>query len=196
MIDLDIRLTRDTATPELAQLVRMPQRFASAIARGLQQGAWEVLGRAIKERFTGGGSKPFPVSQHRLRRISGHLAQSLRVSDPQINTTTGDISISLGSNVNYFAVHEFGGRFNIPGHTRRRVAARFNTNGTLTKSTISRRLENAGRRNAMHVRAHKRTVPARAPLGTALMENRSRYQISLAINREIRAEIRGGLATA
>lgn len=169
----------------------LPRRLAAPIGRGIYQGALEVLGRAIKTRFTGKG--PFPPAQHKLGRVTGKLAQSLRVARPVVEQD-GSVSVAMGSNLKYFAIHEFGGRFNVRAHSRRVVAARFNTRGRLTRATINRRLENAGRSNVQQVRAHKRTVPARRPLGTALDENASRYQISLAVSRAIRQSWRNELS--
>lgn len=171
-MNLQIRITQDQSAA-LLRMGAMAGRALPALGRAFGSAAQEVLGRAIKNRFTGSG--PFPVSQNRLGVKSHRLRKSLRATRPQVNTAAGTVSVSLGSNVSYYAGHEFGfrGRVQVKGHVRKALAGTTRTfRGKLTKaaSAGSKARLQSGRGNYSYVRPHSRrlNIPARAPLGTEL----------------------------
>jgi hypothetical protein len=155
----------------------MPARSVAALTRALTQASLEITGQAVKLRFTGKG--PFPPAQNKLGVRSGRLRRSIRVTKPQANLRTGEISLSYGSNVAYFKIHEFGftGPVQVKGHTRR---------GRNTKA--GKAAKNAPAPATHQVRAHQRQVkvPARAPLGTQLKAATSTASYQRNIARELR----------
>lgn len=81
-----------------------PVVMLRAVAKGMERGTLVIAGKIQKERLTGKG--PFPIPQNRLGVVTGRLRQSVRTTKPQIN---GDqVTTSIGSNVSYAALHEFG----------------------------------------------------------------------------------------
>jgi hypothetical protein len=171
-MQVSIHITEDQ-TAALAKLKDAGAKMLGPLASAWHSGMLEVLGKAVKGRFTGKG--PFPVSQNRLGVVTNRLRKSLRCTAPQIESASGAVSVSTGSNVSYFAGHEFGfkGTVQVRGHTRRAVAndAR-NVRGRITRkaeSQIKGRIK-SGRSNTSFVRPHARKVniPARRPLGTEL----------------------------
>lgn len=179
-MNLHLSITRDQREA-FARLAGLGTRLLGPLAKAWGSGAQEVLGRAVRGRFTGKG--PFPVSQNRLGVVTNRLRRSMRATLPQVNETSGVISVSMGSNVSYYAPHEFGfrGRVQVKGHTRRNTPAPQTFRGRLTKGSQAaitdalRERELSGNRsrgrvNAGYVRPHTRRVniPARAPLGTEL----------------------------
>lgn len=172
-MEISITLTQDQSE-RLARLKDAPARLLPPLARAWAAGAQEILGRAVKGRFTGQG--PYPVAQNRLGVVTNRLRKSLRATGAQLDVASGTISAALGSNVSYFAPHEFGfkGRVQVRGHTRKAVAdAKRTSRGKLTKKAINDLKVSKlvrGRANYSYVKPHARQVhiPARRPLGTEI----------------------------
>lgn len=171
-MQLTLKITQDQSAKLLA-MKDAGKRMIPPLAQAWAQGANEVMGRAVRGRFTGQG--PFPVSQNKLGIVTNRLRKSLRTTPVQVNAGTGEISISQGSNVSYFASHEFGykGRVQVRGHTRKAVRAATNKRGKLTRTNINDRKVSIlvrGRANYSLVKPHGRKVniPSRKPLGTEL----------------------------
>lgn len=197
---LSITLTKDESAALLA-LKDGAVRLVRPLARAWGQASQEVLGRAVKNRFTGRG--PFPVSQNKLGVRTNRLRKSMRATAATVETT-GNIVSNMGSNVSYYAPHEFGfrGRVQVQGHTRRGVAANrrrdfkseYSTfRGKLTKASARGLKANykRGRANFSYVRPHSRRVniPARRPLGAEL----DRPQTRLTFTQKIKAVLRAVL---
>lgn len=172
---MEVRIdTRDDAL--LSQLLevagRMQERALGRLVRTIARASQEIVGAAVKGRFSGQG--PFPIAANKLGVRTGRLRRSIRATAPQLNLRTGEISVGFGSNVAYFAIHEFGftGEIQVRGHTRRSVAQKFNARGKLTKGVQARMKKNlrSGGSSGTQVRPHKRKlkIAARAPLGTQL----------------------------
>ena len=181
-MNLSVRITKDQSAAMLA--LKNPMILLPPLARAWASAANEVLGRAVKNRFTGKG--PFPVAQNRLGIVTNRLRKSMRATGAQVDSASGRVSVSLGTHVSYFAPHEFGfrGRAQVKGHTRRAVANTARTpRGRLTKKTIND-LKNSilvrGRKNFSYVKPHSRRVniPARRPLGTELESIQTRLTFS------------------
>lgn len=161
---------------------RMQERALGRLAQKIGQASQAIVGAAVKGRFTGQG--PFPVAANKLGVRTGRLRRSIRATKPQLNLRTGEISVGMGSNVAYFAIHEFGftGDVQVKGHTRRLDGGRKFVRGKLSKGYQTRLKKKLTERNlagtrkagslatTTQVRPHKRKlkVAARAPLGTEL----------------------------
>ncbi|WP_193214934.1 HK97 gp10 family phage protein [Luteolibacter marinus] len=180
---------------------RLQERSLIRLVRAVNVAAKEIVGMAVERRFTGQG--PFPVAQGKLGVRSGRLRKSIRSTKAQLNLRTGEISVAFGSNVVYFAIHEFGFKGQVPvkSHTRRTIAQKFNNRGKLTKD-YQRRLKKklAGRhfdgsrqKVATTVRAHNRklNLPARAPLGTQLKDISTRAAFLRAFRNALEPLLRG-----
>lgn len=177
-MNVSIKVTKDQS----AAMLRMKDAakfLLPPLVRAWGGAAQEVLGRAVKGRFTGKG--PFPVAEHKLGARTNRLRKSLRATAPQLEAASGRISVSMGSNVSYYAPHEFGfrGRVQVKGHTRKAVAGGARTpRGRITKGEIGRRKDayQRGRSSYSLVRPHTRRVniPARRPLGTELEDVKTR----------------------
>jgi phage gpG-like protein len=156
------------------QLAELPQLALTAVAKGLQTAAPIIAGAALKTRFLDTPG-PFPISENKLGRVIGRLRQSVAsgFDKPQINAADGSVSMLFGSNVKYFAFHEFGFTGSIPvrAHTRR---------------------------NGASVRAHSRQInyEGRQPMQTHLREQATTDtildQVRRAVVRAIDAAGKGG----
>lgn len=172
----EITLTRSPRLDALLhQLGNLPAVALQAVGRGMALSGELVKQKAQEERFSGAG--PFPVEQHRLGIRQQLLRKSLRVTPPQINASTGEVTQGFGSNLRYFLIHEFGFSGPSPVRAHRRT-------------TASGKVAN--------VRAHTRnlTIAARAPMITELQSERTRTTYFRNINRELELAIdgRGGAA--
>ena len=176
------------------QLEQMPLPLLRPLARAMAVAAQEVVGEAVKNRFTGQG--PFPPSQNKLGVKTGRLRRSIRATRPQINARTGEVSVGFGSNVVYFAIHEFGfkGQVHVKGHTRRNAGPqKLNSRGRLTKASqaklkkvLTERRQGKGAVSSQ-VKPHGRrlNVPARRPLGTQLEAITTTAAFSRNLKREL-----------
>jgi hypothetical protein len=172
-MEILVRITQDQSAAML-RTKDAAKRLLPALARAWGSAAQEVLGRAVKGRFTGKG--PFPVNQHRLGIRTNRLRKAMRATAPQIDAASGNIHLSMGANVNYYGPHEFGfrGRVQVQGHTRKAVANGATFRGRQSRKTINDRKNSIlirGRRwSYSYVKPHSRkvNVPARRPLGTEL----------------------------
>lgn len=176
----------DHASGALAGMLRSlrPDQVAMALAVALDRASQVVVGSAQRGRFSGKG--PYPVSDNKLGVVTGNLRRSIRCTRPQMSES-GELSVGFGSQVKYFAVHEFGfsGTVQVRGHQRKIIKMSFTPRGKLTKAVISARIAqiasrhfagiSSARGNSAFVRPHSRRmrVPARAPLGTELRSPRT-----------------------
>ena len=180
-MQVDIKLTADQSARMLAMQDCVP-RLLQPLAQAWSAGALMILGRAVRGRFTGQG--PFPVSENRLGVKTNRLRSSLRATAPQINPSIGELSVGMGSNVSYFAAHEFGfrGKVQVQAFDRRAP-------GQVVKRGRGKKKAEPPR--MVHVRGHSRSanIPARAPLGTELAADTSRttmtQQITAAIKKNL-----------
>lgn len=162
-------------TTLLARMKNMPTIVRRAIMRGLDRAGALVTGQITRTRFTGQG--PFPVSEHRLGVKTNRLRGSLRWSKAQADVER--ISASIGTNVKYAGVHEYGysGSVGVRAH-RRKVPSRDVFAQRLTKTgKVSKRKGEKIASGVASVRAHRRTmqIPERAPLRTGLEENKQTF---------------------
>lgn len=110
-------------SPQAQQLVarfRNADALVRVLARAIDKQNVLTVGQIQEKRLTGKG--PFPVQEHRLGERSHLYRKSIRHAPAAISGTT--IESGIGANVKYAAVHEFGGRIDIPP---RRSTLRFKT---------------------------------------------------------------------
>jgi phage gpG-like protein len=156
-MNVEITVTKDKGLQDLfKRLAKLPEILLGAVGKGLAAGGPVIVGNAVKHRFTNQRG-PFPVSQNKLGRVTGRLRQSITNTRPQINPASGEVTMGFGSNVSYFAVHEFGfkGTVAVKAHTRRNNFGKKGFDFSLL----------AGKRNV--------DIPARAPMTTELRHQRT-----------------------
>jgi phage gpG-like protein len=180
---------------------RLQGRALARLAQAIYKAGLEVVGAAQKERFSGQG--PFPPSQNKLGVRTGRLRRSIRCTKPQVNLRTGEIAIQFGSNMVYFAIHEFGfkGAVQVRGHTRRLLGEKKFQRGRLTKGyqerlkkkLSGRHFDGRGAATTAQVKPHKRKldVKARAPLGTQLKHVSTRAAFLRALRTALEPLLRG-----
>jgi hypothetical protein len=170
----EITVTIDEAGQQVIERMQgMPGKMLRAIKRGMDRGGELALGKITAERFTGKG--PFPEIDGRLGVKTNRLRSSLRYTGARIegDTVTG----AMGSNVEYFGVHEWGynGQVHVEAFTRRQKSrdvreVKYTKTGKVSKT--KGKLVASG---IARVRAHTRWlgIPARAPLGHGLADHMS-----------------------
>lgn len=154
---------------------------APAVMAQAIRGAMDIQNQAtvthiLATRMSGKG--PYPAEQHRLGRVTSRYAQSLQAFPAQIE---GDQVISsIGSNVKYAAIHEFGAEFQRtvkPGTVRLRtdragnIALRGGRLATFAKSTHKQAKEVAYAGGSSHLVK----IPARAPVTTGIEDRLPEY---------------------
>lgn len=176
---------------------KLPGPAFNRLVRALDKAGQEIVGKAVKERFTGKG--PFPKGENKLGVKTGRLRRAIRSTKPQINVRTGTLTMSYGANVIYFNIHEFGyqGDVQVKAHTRRILnPGKPNSRGKLSKKYQERLKKNlrAGRKTTAQVRAHKRKlkISARAPLGTQLRHVSTRAAYLRNVREQLEPMLRKG----
>jgi hypothetical protein len=164
-------------TPEakarIAAFEQAPDTIRFAIAKGMDKALPEVASNIQAQRLTGLG--PFPVEEHKLGIRSGQLRESVRWTPSVIE---GDsVTGSIGSQVRYAAVHEFGFDGDVqvkPFFRKYRGRDRFArvehvspTTGRKYRSTTKTASGVSG--VGSHTR-HMR-IPGRAPFGYGVQDN-------------------------
>ena len=91
---------------KLAKFDKLPEEVPLAIKRGMDFALSVVRGRIQVQRLSGRG--PYPPAEHRLGIVTQLLQRSLR-EEPAVITGGGDtVTASIGSDVFYGALHEYG----------------------------------------------------------------------------------------
>lgn len=169
--------------PDAQQLIEklkaFPADMAKAIARGMDRANALVTGAMTRNRFTGKG--PFPPDQGKLGVRTNRLRRSLRWSKATIDAS-GNVTGSIGTNVEYMAAHEFGfsGTVNVASFRRQRSATQFGKAVAVDTKGLRGNAKKAKIREALGmetVRAHRRqmNVPERAPVRKGIADGQSTY---------------------
>ena len=171
-----------------AQMRAAPTRMLQAIAHALDLENELTVGHIQAEHLTGTG--PFPPSEHRLGVVSNRLRSSVRPSAAKI--VDNGVSSSIGTNVAYAGIHEFGfdGTVTVRSHTRRIFARkgqagreliftllRWDGAGHIKKGRTIKKMVAA----EVTVRSFKRhmRMPERAPIRTGIEERIPNYSRSI-----------------
>lgn len=163
-------------TPEaekiLAHVTDMPQSMMVDIAKGMQRTNLMLVSRIQAERLTGKG--PFPVEEHRLGIQSGRLRSSLNAGPVTIGNNK--VEASIGSNVKYAAIHEFGGVIHHEASVGTARLRTRNKRGTLMRQVGNPHLAvfaRKGHKRVKNVRwsadEHDVVMPERAPIRTEIL---------------------------
>ena len=160
----------EAAKDILRHVTEMPQSMLGDIAKGMQKANVMLVSRIQAERLTGQG--PFPVEEHKLGVRSGRLRGSLHAGG--VTIADNRVESSIGSNVKYAAVHEFGG----PIHHEASVGSvrlRTDRAGNLLRQGVNPHLAVFARARHKRVKtvrwsadAHDVMMPERAPVRTEI----------------------------
>lgn len=178
----------------LARYKALPAQIPKAIAAAMDYQNQLTLGQIVSRRLSfPRDTKPTPEG---LRVITNTLRKSMVAFPAIIEGNT--IRSSIGSAVWYARLHEFGGTFQVPEHTRKAPSrvrlgdastvsiSTAKQMGVLTKKGTVRKSDQgisilAG--GTIRVKAHPVTFPARAYVRKTIEERRANY--SKAISRAI-----------
>jgi phage gpG-like protein len=188
-----VQITISNEAAGLISRIADKRGLQSAIAREMDFQLNLTVGHIVKNRLRGHG--PFPVEQHRLGERSHNLYRSLRASKCVIQGDT--ITGTIGTNVKYAAIHEFGGvikRVTLAGSVRLATERRGNLirQGPNGKLAVFAR---QGRKTATTVpfaggKRYEITIPARAPITTGIQDRAA--DIGAGVSRAIIAFWQGG----
>lgn len=171
----------------------LPHRMLEGVALALSHSSEIIVQNAWDHRFLN-VTGPFPVAEHKLGRSAkngGRLRQSIRATAPQIQEGESTVTMGFGSNVKYFAIHEFGGTIQRKARTQVNHF-RFLADG---KSPRFSKVKGATHAQKNEIGAHFVTMPAREPMQTELRHPRTAEVILDYAAREILKvvqEIEGG----
>ena len=140
-------------------LETFPARVLQGIAKALDLENELTVGHIVATRMTGTG--PFPAEEGKLGVRTGRLRRSLRPS--QARVVGSYVLSSIGTNVEYAGIHEFGGT--IPAHDirpKKGKALRFMVGGAVIFAS------------RVHMPAV--TMPRRAPISRGIEERVENYR--------------------
>lgn len=150
-----------------------------AVAAAMNRENQMAIARISSERLSGQG--PFPPADHRLGARTNRLRQSLRASEAVVLPDA--VVSTIGSNVFYAAIHEFGAEF-----TRKKtvgmVRLRTDAKGNLLRQPrggaifASKEHKRASERVFLY-KSDKVKFPERAPIGTGLEDHVPNYSRSI-----------------
>lgn len=154
-----------TLSPQAQKLLANAQAFPVNLLKSIQRAMDAELGLAaghiMSRRLTGKG--PFPVAAGRLGTRTNRLRNSVWAAPARIHGNV--VSASIGSNVKYAGVHEFGftGTVQVKAHKRRIIALdRYERAGRGWRQTQS------GIRGTIRAHSMRLSIPARAPFRRGL----------------------------
>ena len=163
-----------------------------AIRRGMDFQNQLTLGEIVEKRLTGKG--PYPVSEHRLGERSHLYRKSVRAAAAVVNG--GTVESSIGANVVYAGIHEFGG---VIAHAARKGNVRLRTDkaGNLQRRGANGKLATFAKRHNKYAKtveyqgkAYTVRMPARAPITTGIESRLTAY--GEGISREVVKAMEGG----
>jgi len=161
-----------TIAPQAQALINRMSDTAGlmkALAKAVDRENQFTVGHIRSVRMRGNNGKPFPVSDHVLGIRDAHYFRQLRATEARIEGER--IVSSIGANVKYAAIHEFGGtikRVLLAGSVRLRTDKRGNLlrqgkNGNLAVFA-KRRHKLAQTVSFAGGKRYEVRIPARAPV--------------------------------
>lgn len=164
------------------KLEAMPGALPEAIRIGVDKGNLFAIHKIQRDHLTGKG--PFPPSMNKLgvgqNKLGGRLRNSLTQTPAVI--AAGVISASIGTNVKYAAIHEFGGTIHKPARAAK-VRHRITAQGALLRNAkhsnlamFAKKSHTRAREINVMIPAHDVHMPERAPIRTGLAASGDLYK--------------------
>lgn len=165
------------AAAKITALGELPKELLETVRATIDVQNESIVAHIQARRLTApGATRPLPPSHGILRHVTGRVKKSLRRNDAQIRGET--VEGTIGTNVRYAGVHEFGfeGDVQVKAHRAKNAA----TDVLLVsggRRIFRWELEGSGAKRAkqvasgtVQVRAHSRRmkIPARAPIARGI----------------------------
>ncbi len=157
--------------------LQVPDWVLATIAKTLKRENEYTIAKIQQDHLTGRG--PFPVEEHRLGVRTARLRSAVWANDPQINESS--VTSAIGDNVEYAAIHEFGGRI-VRKPRSGTVRLRTNEAGELLRQPGHEHLavfaENTHKRAKevqYQAEGYEINMPERAPFRTGISERMDAY---------------------
>jgi phage gpG-like protein len=173
----------------MERLKTMPERLKDGIRRAMDKAAALTVSDIQEKRLSGKG--PFPVEEHRLGIHTNLLRTSLRATRAQVldDGASTQVSLSIGTNVEYARIHEFGGqikRVTKPGKVRLRT----NKKGELLMRGNLATFANKRHKLVREVefeggKSYIIPIPARAPIGHGIADNAGTFTREIALQMRL-----------
>ena len=189
--DFKIELT-PSAQAILAQIQKFPRRMQVGIVRAMNTENESTVSTTIEKRLNESADLPGVIKW--LRRRSGKLQRSIRRGKEgnisEAARIEGDtVYSSIGTNVRYAGIHEFGWTGVVPAHIRRRFKKVSLLGQFAPLRRTFRGIVGATRRKAVRVEARgadifvkaskTKTIPSRPFLSTSIQERIPQYSAAL-----------------
>jgi len=181
-----IQLSLDSnAAQVVRQLGTFPERMQQEIAKALDYENEITVGQIQAKKLSRRGPTTLGVVSNRLR-------SSVRPTKAVVSPKS--IESSIGSNVKYAGVHEYGfhGTVNVRGFTRRQTSNDLLAGGARRGFKARQKREKLQASGIARVKAHTRrmNIPARAYIRTTIEERRAAY--GSAVSKAIVSAWEGG----
>lgn len=185
-------------TPEARKLLKdmrtLPDRLLQAIAGAINKENQFTIAHIQRDRMKQNNNKSFPPALHILGIRSGNYRASL--NSPPARIEGEKVVSSIGSNLPYPAIHEFGGTIHRAAHSGK-VRLREDAHGNLLRqvkdarlAVFARKTHKRAREVEYNAKAYDIRIPARAPVTTGIRDRRAAYDtaITTAINAAFEAK--------
>jgi hypothetical protein len=183
MSDIEITSNADDA---MRRLRAIPPAMMQAIVRALDlENALTVSWIQEQHLTAPGATAPLPPAEHRLRSLSDWLRRGLRASAARAEGN--GITSSIGTNVKYAGVHEYGfdGMVTVSAHQRRmpvgatKVGKVMDNEGHLHHDKTGRFTKAASRTGQVREFQRHMRMPERAPIRTGIKERTENYRTAI-----------------
>lgn len=169
---IEIQLS-ERSREAIERLAEYPQRLTAAIRSALDKENQLTVGHIVSAKLSRRGPKTLGVRSNRLRG-------SVRATRARANGA-GQVVASIGTNVVYAGVHEFGfrGRVGVRAHTKNMTFKRSALASSYYHMVGGTKIKKSSKQTVqVAVRAHSRQVnfPKRAPIATGILERQERYR--------------------
>jgi len=176
---MELRVELSEEAEAMLSRMRSSGPVLRQMARAMDRENQFTVAHIASVRMRGNDGKPFPPELHVLGVRTARLRRSLRAVKAEVSGEV--IESSIGSNVKYAGVHEFGGRIEVPPRavtvrlkeTRKGELARqigFENLAVFAKRTAKRAREVRTQR-----RGYTIEMPARAPIRSGIEDRLERY---------------------
>jgi phage gpG-like protein len=158
-------------------------KVLGAVAQALDRENELTIAHISSVRMRGNNGKPFPAELHVLGIRTARYVKSLRRSNARVSES--QVESSIGSNVKYAGIHEFGGVIKV-GARKGTARLRTDKSGTLLRQRGHENLAVFARANHKRVKqvayeaaAHEIHMPARRPVQSGIEDRQKEYSESI-----------------
>lgn len=163
-MSIEVHIDTSDLDKVITRIKRGETLLGRHIVRALMDSGAELAGYIKREKLSG----------QALKRQTGRLSRSIHAEPVQSDPAAGRYSVEVGTNVEYAAIHEFGGEINHPGSS---LLQRWPNEGSFSFSPMTGKVTQKQGQFvtdifARHTRPHKIKLPQRSFLRTAMADKR------------------------